>query len=66
MQRLFKSGGVHFPAYDLNGNVMGLVNATNGMIKNEFMFVWQFVSFTCLQLDMHVYTNFNSKRKLNW
>jgi hypothetical protein len=28
MQRLFKSGGVHFPAYDFNGNVMGMVNAT--------------------------------------
>jgi hypothetical protein len=29
------SGGVHFPAYDLNGNVMGLVNATNGNIKKR-------------------------------
>jgi len=30
------SGGVHFPAYDLNGNVMGLVNATNGMISAKY------------------------------
>ena len=30
------SGGVHFPAYDLNGNVMGLVNATNGIISAKY------------------------------
>jgi len=30
------SGGVHFPAYDLNGNVMGLVNATNGNISAKY------------------------------
>ena len=30
------SSGVHFPAYDLNGNVMGLVNATNGMISAKY------------------------------
>ncbi|MDD4406246.1 MAG: RHS repeat-associated core domain-containing protein [Parabacteroides sp.] len=30
------SGGVHFPAYDLNGNVMGLVNATNGIISTKY------------------------------
>ena len=29
------TNGVHFPAYDLNGNVMGLVNATNGNIKKR-------------------------------
>ncbi len=30
------SGGVHFPAYDLNGNVMGLVNAADGMISAKY------------------------------
>ncbi|MDD4406297.1 MAG: hypothetical protein PHO36_16230, partial [Parabacteroides sp.] len=30
------SGGVHFPAYDLNGNVMGLVNATDGNISAKY------------------------------
>jgi RHS repeat-associated protein len=30
------SGGVHFPAYDLNGNVMGLVNAANGIISAKY------------------------------
>jgi YD repeat-containing protein len=30
------SGGVHFPAYDLNGNVMGLVNAANGNISAKY------------------------------
>ncbi len=30
------TNGVHFPAYDLNGNVMGLVNATNGMISAKY------------------------------
>ena len=30
------SGGVHFPAYDLNGNVMGLVNATSGNISAKY------------------------------
>ena len=30
------AGGVHFPAYDLNGNVMGLVNATNGNISAKY------------------------------
>ncbi|NCC60829.1 MAG: RHS repeat-associated core domain-containing protein [Verrucomicrobiae bacterium] len=30
------SSGVHFPAYDLNGNVMGLVNAANGNISAKY------------------------------
>src|SRR5574344_1919734 len=30
------SGGFHFPAYDLNGNVMGLVNAANGNISAKY------------------------------
>ncbi len=30
------SGGVHFPAYDLNGNVIGLVNAANGNISAKY------------------------------
>src|SRR5574344_728805 len=30
------TNGVHFPAYDLNGNVMGLVNATNGIISAKY------------------------------
>jgi RHS repeat-associated protein len=30
------SGGVHFPACDLNGNVMGLVNAANGNISAKY------------------------------
>ena len=30
------AGGVHFPAYDLNGNVMGLVNAANGNISAKY------------------------------
>ena len=30
------SGGFHFPAYDLNGNMMGLVNATNGIISAKY------------------------------
>ena len=30
------SGGVHFPAYDLKGNMMGLVNATNGIISAKY------------------------------
>ena len=35
------SGGVHFPAYDLNGNVMGLVNATNGNMFSARWAIWQ-------------------------
>ena len=30
------SGGIHFPAYDLNGNVMGLVKAANGTISTRY------------------------------
>ncbi len=30
------TNGVHFPAYDLNGNVMGLVNAANGNISAKY------------------------------
>ena len=30
------SGGVHFPAHDLNGNVMGLVNAADGNISAKY------------------------------
>jgi RHS repeat-associated protein len=30
------TNGVHFPAYDLNGNVMGLVNAANGIISAKY------------------------------
>ena len=30
------TNAVHFPAYDLNGNVMGLVNATNGIISAKY------------------------------
>ncbi|MGI6346001.1 MAG: RHS repeat domain-containing protein [Limisphaerales bacterium] len=30
------SGGVHFPAYDLNGNVMGLVSAADGIISAKY------------------------------
>jgi len=30
------SGGVHFPAYDLNGNVMGLVFGSNGTLAAKY------------------------------
>ena len=30
------SGGVHFPAHDLNGNVMGLVSAAAGNISAKY------------------------------
>ncbi len=30
------TNAVHFPAYDLNGNVMGLVNAANGNISSKY------------------------------
>ncbi len=35
-QSLLSNNKVHFPAYDLNGNVMGLVNATNGNISAKY------------------------------
>ncbi|MDD4406130.1 MAG: hypothetical protein PHO36_15385 [Parabacteroides sp.] len=30
------TNAVHFPAYDLNGNVMGLINATKGIISAKY------------------------------
>ena len=35
-QSLLSNNKVHFPAYDLNGNVMGLVNAANGNISAKY------------------------------
>ena len=35
-QSLLSNNKVHFPAYDLNGNVMELVNAANGIISVKY------------------------------